>query len=262
MELHRHPLPQAITSIADLRLFMEHHVFAVWDFMLLLKALQQHLAPSGVPWVPPTHPEIAGLVNSLVAEEECDLLPENLGGPLHLSHFAIYRRAMVEIDANTAVIDAVLQQASRGDLAGAVRHRGIPVPSARFLRTTQELISSGEVHALAAAFAYGRELLVPDLFRGLLDRLTVLELPCPTLRWYLERHIVLDGDSHGPLAETMVLTLAGNDPAAHQTVQTVRRQVLADRSAFWDAIELQLRERFQINRSDGQHSQMLCSCLT
>ena len=262
MELRCYSLPQAITSIADMRLFMEHHVFAVWDFMLLLKTLQQHLAPSGVPWVPPTHPEIAGLVNSLVAEEECDLLPENLGGPLHLSHFAIYRRAMVEIDANTAVIDAVLQQASRGDLAGAVRHRGIPPPSARFLRTTQELISSGELHALAAAFAYGRELLVPDLFRGLLDRLTVLELPCPTLRWYLERHIVLDGDSHGPLAETMVLTLAGNDPAAHQTVQTVRRQVLADRSAFWDAIELQLRESFQINRSDGQHSQMLCSGLT
>ena len=261
MELRCYSLPQAITSIADLRLFMEHHVFAVWDFMLLLKTLQQHLAPSGVPWVPPTHPEIAGLVNSLVAEEECDLLPENLGGPVHLSHFAIYRRAMVEIDANTAVIDAVLQQASRGDLAGAVRHRGIPAPSARFLRNTQELIYSGEVHALAAAFAYGRELLVPDLFRGLLDRLTVLELPCPTLRWYLERHIVLDGDSHGPLAETMVLTLAGNDPAEHQKVQTVRRQVLADRSAFWDAIELQLRERFQINRSGGQHSQMLCSVL-
>ena len=74
MELHRHPLPQAISSIADLRLFMEHHVFAVWDFMLLLKSLQQHLAPSGVPWVPPRHPEIAGLVNNLVAEEECDVL--------------------------------------------------------------------------------------------------------------------------------------------------------------------------------------------
>ena len=261
MELRRHPLPQAITSIPDLRLFMEHHVFAVWDFMLLLKTLQQRLAPSGLPWVPPNHPEIAGLVNSLVAEEECDLLPENLGGPLYLSHFAIYRRAMVEIDANIAVIDAVLQQASGGDLAGAMRHRGIPAPSARFLRTTQELISSGEVHALAAAFAYGRELLVPDLFRVLLDRLTVLDLPCPTLRWYLERHIVLDGDTHGPLAETMVLTLAGNDPAAHQTVQTVRRQVLADRSAFWDAIELQLRERFQINRSGGQHSQMFSSAL-
>ena len=262
MELCRHSLPQAITSIGDLRLFMEHHVFAVWDFMLLLKTLQQHLAPSGVPWVPPTNPEIAGLVNSLVAEEECDLLPENLGGPLHLSHFAIYRRAMVEIDANTAVIDAVLQQASCGDLVGAVRHGGIPSPSARFLRTTQALIASGEVHGLAAAFAYGRELLVPDLFRGMFDRLTVLELPCPTLRWYLERHIALDGDSHGPLAETMALTLAGSDPAAHQTVHAVRSQVRSDRAAFWDAIEIQLRERSQTNRSGGKHSQMLCSGLT
>ena len=261
MELHRHPLPQAITSIADLRLFMEHHVFAVWDFMLLLKTLQQHLAPSGVPWVPPRHPEIAGLVNSLVAEEECDVLPESLGGPLHLCHFAAYRRAMLEIGADTAVIDAVLESASRGELASALHHPDIPAPAAHFLRTTQALIASGEVHALAAAFAYGRELLVPDLFRGLLDRLTVLELPCPILRWYLERHIVLDGDSHGPLAETMVLTLAGNDPAAHQTVLTVRRHVLADRAAFWDAIELQLRQRFQNNRSGGEHSEMLTSVL-
>ena len=77
----------------------------------------------------------------------------------------------------------------------------------------------------------------------------MLELPCPTLRWYLERHIALDGDSHGPLAETMVLTLAGNNPAAHQTVQTVRRQVLADRAAFWDAIALRLRQRSQVDRS-------------
>ena len=168
---------------------------------------------------------------------------------------------MVEIEANTSVIDAVLELTSCGDLASALHHPEIPAPSARFLRTTQALIASGEVHALAAAFAYGRELLVPNLFRGLLDRLTVLELPCPTLRWYLERHIVLDGDSHGPLAETMVLTLAGNDPAAHQTVQTVRRQVLAERSAFWDAIENQLRDRSQTNRSGGEHSQMLSSVL-
>ena len=262
MEHCRHSLPQAITSIADLRLFMEHHVFAVWDFMLLLKTLQQYLAPSGVPWVPPSHPEIAGLVNSLVAEEECDLLPESLGGPLHLSHFGIYRRAMVEIGADTAVIDAVMQQARCGDLPGALRHSDIPAPAARFLRSTQALIASGEVHALAAAFAYGRELLVPDLFRRLLDRLTVLELPCPTFLWYLERHIALDGDSHGPLAEKMVLTLAGSDPAAHQSVQAVRSQVRSDRAVFWNAIEIQLRKRPEINRSDREHSKMLFSCLT
>ena len=259
MELHRHPLPQAIRSMADLRLFMEHHVFAVWDFMLLLKALQQHLAPCGVPWVPPTHPKIAGLVNTLVAEEECDVLPDSLGGPLDLSHFAIYRRAMGEIGADTRVIDAVLQQAAGGDLAGALLHGGIPAPAAQFLRTTQALIGSGEVHALAAAFAYGRELLVPDLFRALRDRLIVLALPCPTLRWYLERHIDLDGESHGPLAESMVLSLAGTDPAAHQRVESVRLQVLADRAAFWDAIASQLQDHSQIGRSGVHESVVLCS---
>ena len=74
MDLQRHPLPEAIVSIADLRVFVEQHVFVVWDFMLLLKALQQHLAPSGVPWVPPRHPRSAGLINSLVAEEGNDSL--------------------------------------------------------------------------------------------------------------------------------------------------------------------------------------------
>ncbi len=256
MELQSHPLPQAIDSMAGLRLFMEHHVFAVWDFMQLLKALQQHLAPSGGPWTPPSHPQLAGLINSLVAEEECDLLPNSLGGPLYLSHFAIYRKAMEEIGADTTVIDAMLQQASSGDWPRALRQVGIPEPAARFLCTTQALIASGEVHALAAAFAYGRELLVPDLFRALLDRLSGLALPCPTLRWYLERHIALDGDSHGPLAETMVFTLAGTDPAVHQRVQAVREQVLADRTAFWDAIETRLREMSQFNRSGGEHSQM------
>ena len=179
MNFQRHLLPQAIHSIAHLRLFVEHHVFAVWDFMLLLKTLQQHLAPSGAPWAPPRHPNLAGLINSLVAEEECDCLPDELGGPLHLSHFAIYRRAMVEIAADTSVIDAVLVQAMAGDLPGSVRHPAIPRAARRFLRTTQDLISEGEVDALAAAFAYGRELIVPDLFRSLLDRCACSIFPAP-----------------------------------------------------------------------------------
>ena len=242
MNFQRHPLPQAIHSIAHLRLFVEHHVFAVWDFMLLLKALQQHLAPSGAPWAPPRHPSLAGLINSLVAEEECDCLPDHLGGPLHLSHFAIYRRAMDEIHADTSVIDAVLVQAMAGDLPGSVRHPAIPPSARRFLRTTQDLISAGEVDALAAAFAYGRELIVPDLFRSLLARLRLLNLSCPTLCWYLERHIELDGNSHGPLAEQMVQALAGSEPMAHDRVQRVRSRVIGDRECFWDAMHAQLAD--------------------
>ena len=240
MDLQRHPLPQMITSIDDLQVFVEHHVFAVWDFMLLLKSLQQHLAPSGVPWTPPRHPHIAGLINNLVSEEECDCLPEDLGGPLHLSHFGIYRRAMEEIGANTRTLDAVMLQATAGDLRGALKHRAIPPSAAQFLATTQELIQAAEVYSLAAAFAYGRELLVPVLFRALLLRLRSLELHCPTLCWYLERHIELDAESHGPLAESMVMALAGGDPFALERVEQVKQRVFRDRISFWDGIQAAL----------------------
>ncbi len=103
------------------------------------------------------------------------------------------------------------------------------------------LIQDGESHALAAAFAYGRELLVPDLFRALLKRLQALALPCPTLCWYLERNITLDGDSHGPLAEAMVLALVGDDAVAMQRVEQVKRQVIAGRKRFWEALHAELR---------------------
>jgi hypothetical protein len=240
LQLHRHPLPQAIENMEQLRLFMEHHVFAVWDFMLLLKSLQQHIAPASVPWTPSRQPQLVGLINSLVAEEECDCLPAELGGPRQLSHFEIYRLSMLEVGADTGPIDAVLDHSKQHGLASSLQHPAIPEPSRRFLLTTQELIDRQEIHALAAAFAYGRERLVPDLFSHLLDRLRFLALPCPMLIWYLQRHIDLDGESHGPLAESMVLALAGADHSAQSRVDEVRAQVISDRVRFWDAIHHRL----------------------
>lgn len=225
-----------IATMDQLRLFMQHHVFAVWDFMLLLKALQQQVAPSGLPWLPSRHPRAAGLLHQLMAEEECDCLPAELGGPCHLSHFEIYLLAMEEIGADVAPIRAVLQVVSRDGLEAALNHPAIPPPSQRFLAATQLVIRSAKAHLLAAAFCYGREQLVSDLFRTLRDQLLAADLQAPILLWYLERHISLDGNSHGPLAEQLVLELCMNQPSSRNEVALLRTRVEQDRALFWGEI--------------------------
>ena len=44
-----HPVFHSVTTLPRLRVFMEHHVYPVWDFMSLLKSLQQTFAPHGSP---------------------------------------------------------------------------------------------------------------------------------------------------------------------------------------------------------------------
>lgn len=223
-----------IQTMDQLQQFMQHHVYAVWDFTLLLKALQQQLSSAG-------HSQSLALIAQLVSEEESDWLPEQCGGPCRLSHFEIYLLAMEEIGADTTAIRAVVALAAREGLVVGLTHPAIPAPSRRFMASTQLLIRSGQTHLLAAAFCYGREQLVPALFRQLRQQLTAADLQAPTLAWYLDRHINLDGDQHGALAERMVLDLCRDNPTAHREVMALRPRVEQERALFWRGIGESLR---------------------
>lgn len=231
-KLQSHPLYSSIRTIADVRRFMESHVFAVWDFMSLLKALQRGLTCVELPWTPTEHPA-ARLINEIVRDEESDL--GRNGEPV--SHFQLYRTAMIECGARTSCIDrflgllkAACPTALALDLAGA------PAGANLFVNSTFRFINKGRLHEIAAVFAFGREDLIPEMF-GALIREMKQDIPgLETFHYYLERHIQLDGDDHGPHAYQMVSELCGDDPQKWAEATSAAREALAARIDLWDSV--------------------------
>jgi hypothetical protein len=238
-QLVRHPLYASIRSIADLRLFMESHVFAVWDFMSLLKSLQRALTSVEVPWIPTAHPASRRFINEIVLGEESD---EYEGRPA--SHFEIYLEAMQRAGANTAVITGVVDAArqSNPDRMALVHQALQAAPSAarEFVRTTFRVIA-GPVAAQAAAFTFGREDAIPDMFRALVKDINrEMAGDLSPFVWYLERHIEVDGDDHGPLAVRMVADLCASDPELWDQAAQAAEDAIRARLSLWDGILAQL----------------------
>ncbi|GAA4496927.1 DUF3050 domain-containing protein [Hymenobacter ginsengisoli] len=229
-----HAVYRRIETLADLRVFMEHHVYAVWDFMSLLKALQRELTCVEVPWVPKGSPATRRLINDIVLEEETDLDPE--GQPT--SHFELYLRAMAEAGADTAPAKRLLAALAEGaSVPAALAAAQAPASVQAFVKHTFSVIASGRPHAVAAAFTFGREDVIPDMFRSLIADLGQ-RFPgqLDTFTYYLNRHIELDEDHHAPLAHQMVRDLCGTDPARWREAAEVAQQGMAARVALWDGI--------------------------
>lgn len=233
-----HSLYRNIQSLGDLRVFMEHHVFAVWDFMSLLKALQRDLTCTTLPWVPKGNPATRRLINDIVLEEETDCDPE--GRPT--SHFELYLRAMQECGADTAPVQRLLATlAAGGSVPAALAAAQAPAAVQEFVQHTFAVIAGGQPHAVAAAFTFGREDVIPDMFRNLVRDLGV-RFPgqLDTFIYYLNRHIELDEDHHAPLAHRMVRDLCGTDPQRWQQATDVAAQGMVARVRLWDGIQAAL----------------------
>ncbi|PJJ58895.1 DUF3050 domain-containing protein [Hymenobacter chitinivorans] len=233
-QLVAHNVYQGIQSLDDLRVFMQHHVFAVWDFMSLLKSLQRDLTCVTVPWVPRGNPATRRLINEIVLEEETDV--DQHGRPV--SHFELYMRAMDECGADTQPIRKLLDALSVGEsVEMALLHAGVPYAVQQFVLSTFNVINSGKSHAVAAAFTFGREDVIPDMFRHLVADLSQ-RFPgqLETFIYYLNRHIQLDEEVHTPLAEQMVRELCGSTEQSWEECREVATRCMQARVALWDGI--------------------------
>ena len=229
-----HPIYAAIDSPAALRCFMEHHVFAVWDFMTLLKALQRHLTCVAVPWTPTPHPEARRLINEIVLAEESD----EDGSGAYASHFESYLTAMRQAGAATGPIDRFIARINAGDSVPAALESADVPPAARdFVATTWDFVATDALPALVAAFTVGREDLIPDLFRGLVAQATASDpVGFQTLIRYLDRHVHLDGDEHGPMALNLLKSICGDDPSRWDEAQAAATEALEARWNLWEGV--------------------------
>jgi hypothetical protein len=238
--LTAHPLYSRITTQDHIRVFMKSHVFAVWDFMSLLKALQGQLTCVSVPWLPTRWPESRRFVNEIVLGEESDTHEGR-----SISHFEFYLEAMEECGADTApirnLLAAIAATPTRTSIHDLLEMAAAPLAARRFVETTFEVIQSGNLSAMAAAFTFGREDLIPGIFRQLVrDLNSERDGRLDKFIWYLERHIEIDSEDHAPLSLRMVADLCGGNETLWEQAANAAEAALSARLALWDGILTEL----------------------
>ena len=231
--LNHHPVYAAVRSEQDLRCFMEHHVYSVWDFMSLVKYLQSVIAPSSYPWLHQGDASVRRFINELVLEEESD---EGLEPGTFSSHFQLYQLAMSEIGADVTLSNRFVESVSDKGVSQALETVEIPAPSKRFTTKTFEFIRSDKPHRVAAALALGREHIIPGMFRSILSQMGVSEQQAPAFHYYLNRHVHLDEGSHAPLSLRLLNQLCADDDEKTQEAITAAREAIQARIEFWDGV--------------------------
>jgi len=240
-QLLNHTLYDLIQTPKDLQIFMEHHVFAVWDFMSLLKALQSKLTNTKFPWYPVGNPEVRYLINEIVLAEETDV---NLEGKRQ-SHYEMYLDAMQKSGASLTSISKFMEQIKHGtDVYLIIASSDLPISVKKFLKFTFEVVYANQPHQIAAAFTFGRENLIPAMFNSIIEKIQKQfpEEDLTLFKYYFDRHIELDEDEHGPMALQMIEELCGNDQDKWKEVEEVSKQALENRITLWNGIEKEIKE--------------------
>lgn len=233
-QIIQHKVYSVINDIEDLKVFMKYHVYAVWDFMSLLKSLQNSLTCTSVPWFPTGDGETRNLINEIVAGEESDVDSEGN----FKSHFELYLDAMAQCGADTTEIGRFITTLREtGDFEKAFDTAGTPEKAREFVRFTFDTIGTRKDYLQAAIFTFGREDLIPGMFMSIIEDIH-RNFPdsISIFKYYLERHIEVDGDHHSHLALRMTANLCEKNEAFWQEAEQATIASLEKRIALWDGV--------------------------
>jgi hypothetical protein len=217
---------------------MEFHVYAVWDFMSLLKTLQNNLTCTTVPWYPKGSADTRYLINEIVVGEESDIDTNGI----RKSHFELYIDAMKQCGADTSKIEFFVKTLhNTNNFKLAFASSKAQIEAIKFVEFTFNIIDSNKDYLQAAIFTFGREDLIPGMFFSLVKD---IDKKFPDIisifKYYLERHIEVDGDHHSHLALQMTSNLCGADE--HKWIEATKATIesLKMRIALWDGAYRQI----------------------
>jgi len=233
-ELIAHELYKNVDSIKNIKVFMKMHVFAVWDFMSLLKSLQNELTNTRVPWTPKGNRLSRRLINEIVLCEESDFNEDNIT----MSHFEMYLDAMKQIDADVSEMTSFIEKLD-DNLAydKALAFTNVDAEITKFIDFTFDIVNSKKAYLIASVFTFGRENLIPDMFVEIVRKFNKQpNANLSKLVYYLDRHIEVDGEEHGPMALNMISELCGNDENKWSEAREVCKEALTRRIKLWDSI--------------------------
>ena len=144
---------------------------------------------------------------------------------------------MTQAGADRGAIDAFIAFIRQGvPVLTALKDARAPEPAAEFSTMTWGFVETAPLHCQAAAFAFGREDLIPDMFNKVVAVNRALGNKLSTFVDYLERHIQVDSEEHTPMAMQMLADLCGDDDEKwHQCEETINT-ALAARVRLWDGI--------------------------
>lgn len=231
-EIINHKLYSVIKDVEDLKIFMQFHVYAVWDFMSLLKTLQNNLTCTTVPWFPKGSAETRHLINEIVVGEESDV---DLAG-IRKSHFELYIDAMKQCGADTNQIEKFISTLKNtGNFDSAFSAAETPNEARNFVNFTFDIINSKKDYLQSAIFTFGREDLIPSMFVSIVNDIHK-NFPdsISIFKYYLERHIEVDGDHHSHLALQMTSNLCENNQEYWKEAEQATVESLKRRIELWD----------------------------